>query len=158
MDLTITIITSIACALIYVFIIKPKRDKKAAAAAAAAKKVEKEEGRYYFYNDRCSFKLAKEAIYNDTVEKDGLKHTLMTDSRGVIILEIRPGMPQFPSSVLTKTLTVAGFPCLAAQVNPLIASLREGGYDQYFINCGEFVVQVSMAIASEEFLNSFRLD
>ena len=113
----------------------------------------KEEGRYYFYNDRCSFKLPKEEIMQDDVEKNGLKHTLMTSSMMMTILEIRPGMPNFPSSVQTKQTTVSGYPCLAAKVNPIIDD-----YSQYYINCKEFVVQVSMTIVSEKFLNSFRLE
>ncbi len=117
------------------------------------KEVKKAPGRYYFYQDRCSFKLSPGEIQQDTVEKNGLKHMLMTTSMLMTILEIRPGMPNFPAYVQTKKISVAGFPGLAAKVNPLV-----DGYDQYFINCREFVVQVSMTIISEEFLNSFRLE
>ena len=113
----------------------------------------KEDDRYYFYNDRCSFKLPKEEIKQDNVEKDGMKHTLMTDSLLMTILEIRPGMPSFPASIPTKSITVAGYPCLAAKTSPLIDD-----YNQYYINCKQFVVQVSMTKVSEEFLNTFRLE
>ena len=109
--------------------------------------------RYYFYNERCSFKLPKEQIMQDNVEKNGLKHTLMTSTMIMTILEIRPGMPNFPSTIQTKNITVAGYPCLAAKVNPLL-----GEYDHYYINCEEFVVQVTMTMVNEDFLNSFRLE
>lgn len=115
------------------------------------KEIVKEEGRYYFYADHCSFKLAKEDIVQDDTERNGMKHSLMTNSMALVILEIRSGMPDFPSSIPTKNLTIAGFPSLAAKVNPLIDE-----YSQYFINCKDYVVQVSMSIVSEDFLNSFR--
>ncbi|MBR1464766.1 MAG: hypothetical protein IJ607_00230 [Bacteroidaceae bacterium] len=56
-------------------------------------------------------------------------------------------------------ITVGGLPCLAAAVGPLAA--LAGGYNQYFINCGKFVVQVSFTIVDERgmrFLNSFRIE
>ena len=118
----------------------------------------KEEGRYYFYNDKCSFLLPKEEIKNVTVEKGGRKFTLFTDSMAMVILEIRDGMPVFPMQVQSKQITVGGLPCLAAAVGPLAA--LAGGYNQYFINCRKFVVQVSFTIADEgamRFLNSFKL-
>ena len=117
----------------------------------SAEPVVKEEGRYYFYADHCSFKLAKEDIVQDNTERNGMKHSLMTNSMALVILEIRSGMPDFPSSIPTKNLTIAGFPSLAAKVNPL-----SDEYSQYFINCKDYVVQVSMSIVSEDFLNSFR--
>ena len=117
------------------------------------KGIVKEEGRYYFYNDRCSFKLAKEDILQDDSERVGMKHSLMTQSMALVILEIRSRMPDFPSSVQTKSITVSGFPGLAAKTNPLVDE-----YSQYFIDCKDFVVQVSMSVVSEEFLNSFRLE
>lgn len=118
----------------------------------------KEEDRYYFYNDRCSFEISKEDIKHDDVEKNGLKHTLMTESMLMLILEIRPGMPQFPSDIPMKMTKVSGFECLAAKVGPLATD-----YNQYFIDCGEFVVQISFTIVSDInkincFLNSFRLE
>ena len=118
----------------------------------------KEEGRYYFYNNKCSFLLPKEDIKNTTVEKGGRKLILFTDSMAMVILEIRDGMPNFPIQVQSKQITVGGLPCLAAAVGPLAA--LAGGYNQYFINCRKFVVQVSFTIADEEamrFLNSFKL-
>lgn len=118
----------------------------------------KEEERYYFYNDKCSFLLPKEEIKNVTVEKGGRKFTLFTDSMAMVILEIRDGMPNFPIQVQSKQITVGGLPCLAAAVGPLAA--LAGGYNQYFINCRKFVVQVSLTIVGEgtmRFLNSFKL-
>lgn len=110
----------------------------------------KEEGRYYFYNDRCSFKLAKEEIMRCEVDKNGLKHTLSTVHMMQVIIEIRPGMPNFGSlSIQTWKTTIAGYPCLVAKVR-----LSR----QYFINCKEFVVQVSPTIYDEDFLNTFRLE
>lgn len=117
----------------------------------------KDPDRYYFYNDRCSFKLPKEEIINVNVEKGGFKYILKTNSMSMLILEIRPGMPSFPSYIKTKQITVAGFPSLAAIVNPLKLTVTED-YDQYFINCKDFVVQVTTPLASEKFLNSFRLE
>ncbi len=116
------------------------------------KDVVKEEGRYYFYDDRCSFKLAKEEIKDDNVEKGGLKHTLMTESMAMTIIEIRPCMPNFGGNpmVTTKNIKVAGYPCLEASMM--------GMTHQYYINCGSFVVQVDMVVVSEEFLNSFRME
>lgn len=114
------------------------------------KEIVKEEGRYYFYDDRCSFLLAKEDIMTDDVEKDGLKHTLMTSSMGMIVIEIRPCMPNFGGNPLFKlrNMKIAGFPGLEASMMGLI--------HQYFINCGSFVVQADNV--SEEFLNSFRVE
>ena len=111
----------------------------------------KEEGRYYFYNNRCSFKLPMDAETKVLrVEKEGMKHTLMTDDGRMFIIEIRPGMPNFGSyNVQTFNTTVAGYPCLVAK--PSIIR-------QYYINCKKFVVQVDMAPEpDEDFLNSFRL-
>lgn len=112
----------------------------------------KEEGRYYFYNNRCSFKLPMDAETKVLrVEKEGMKHTLMTDDGRMFIIEIRPGMPNFGSyNVQTFNTTVAGYPCLVAK--PSIIR-------QYYINCKKFVVQVDMAPEpDEDFLNSFRLE
>ena len=108
----------------------------------------KEEGRYYFYEDRCSFKLAKEEIIDDNAEKGGMKHSLTTLSMGMIIIEIRPCMPNFGGNptVTTKNMEIASYPGLEASIM--------GITHQYYINCGSFVVQVDNA--SEEFLNSFR--
>ena len=108
----------------------------------------KEEGRYYFYEDRCSFKLAKEEIIDDNAEKGGMKHSLTTSSMGMIIIEIRPCMPNFEGNpmVTSKNMRIAGYPGLEATIMEII--------HQYYINCGPFVVQVDNA--SEEFLNSFR--
>ena len=92
------------------------------------------------------------------MEKGGRKFTLFTDSMAMVILEIRDGMPVFPMQVQSKQITVGGLPCLAAAVGPLAA--LAGGYNQYFINCRKFVVQVSFTIADEgamRFLNSFKL-
>ena len=61
----------------------------------------KEEGRYYFYNDRCSFRLPKEEIMRCEIEKDGLKHILSTLHMMTVIIEIRTCMPNFDSSVPT---------------------------------------------------------
>ena len=128
---------------------KPSTKKKT---EETDKKVIKEEGRYYFYDDRCSFKLSKEDIKQDNVEKDGMKHTLMTESMGMTVIEIRPCMPDFGGStmVTTKNSEVAGYPCLEAVIMGLT--------HQYYINCGSFVVQVDMVILSEDFLNSFRVE
>jgi len=116
----------------------------------ASPKNVKEEGRYYFYNDRCSFKLAKEEIMRCEVEKNGLKHILSTVHMMMVIIEIRPGMPNFGAlSVQTWKTTIAGYPCLVAKV---------GLSRQYFINCKEFVVQVSPTIYDEDFLNTFRIE
>ena len=114
----------------------------------AKKESVREEGRYYFYDGRCSFQLAKEDIKMDNAEKGGMKHTLMTESEGMIIIEIRPCMPNFGSNpmVTTKSMRIAGYPGLEASIM--------GMTHQYYINCGSFVVQVDNA--SEEFLNSFR--
>ena len=114
------------------------------------KEIVKEEGRYYFYNDRCSFKLPKEEILSCEVEKDGLKHTLMTTHMMQVIIEIRPGMPDFGNlAIPTWKTTIAGYPCLVAKVR-----LSR----QYFINCKKFVVQVSPVIYDEDFLNTFRIE
>ena len=114
------------------------------------KEIVKEEGRYYFYNDRCSFKLPKEEIMKSEVEKDGLKHTLSTVHMMLVIIEIRPGMPSFGDpSIPTWETTIAGYPCLVAKVR-----LSR----QYFINCKDFVVQVSPTIYDEDFLNTFRIE
>ncbi|MBR1464765.1 MAG: hypothetical protein IJ607_00225 [Bacteroidaceae bacterium] len=59
----------------------------------------REEGRYYLYNDRCSFVLPKEEIKDVNEEKGGMKHTIFTDSMAMVILEIRNGMPNFPIAV-----------------------------------------------------------
>lgn len=118
----------------------------------AKKEFVKEEGRYYFYNDRCSFKLPSGVETKVLrVEKDGMKHTLMTENAEMIIIEIRPGMPNFGGlSVPTWNTTIAGFPCLVAK--PTLIR-------QYYINCKTFVVQVDMTpVLNEEFLNSFRLE
>ena len=110
----------------------------------------KEEGRYYFYDDRCSFKLPKEEIMQDNVEKGGLKHTLVTNSMGMVIIEIRPCMPNFGGNpmITTKNMRIAGYPGLEASMM--------GITHQYYINCGSFVVQADNV--SEEFLNSFRVE
>ena len=115
-------------------------------------------GRCYFFSDLCSFELSKEDIKQHDVEKNGAKHTIFTESMFMLILEIRPCMPQFPSDVPVKTIKVSGFDCLAAKVGPLATD-----YNQYFINCRTFVVQVSFSLVSDinkicSFLNSFRLE
>lgn len=115
---------------------------------------EKEQGRYYFYyrTDRCSFKLP-EGVETKClrVEKDGLKHTLMSETGMMIIIEIRPGMPDFGNyPVPTWNTTVAGYPCLVA---------KPGIIRQYYIDCKAFVVQVDMTpVPDEVFLNSFKMD
>ena len=113
------------------------------------KDIDIDEDRFYFYNDLCSFKLKKEDIKQDNVEKDGMKHTLMTESLGMIVIEIRQCMPYFGESpfVTTKNIEVAGYPCLEASMM--------GMTRQFYINCGSFVVQVDMVVPSEDFLNSF---
>ena len=116
-----------------------------------SKTLPKENDRYYFYENRCSFHLQKEDILSDDSEKDGMKHTLTTKSLALVILEIRPGMPNLPSSIPTKPCLIAGYPCLAAKTNPIMDE-----YNQYYINCKDFVVQVSMSVVSKDFVNSFR--
>lgn len=138
----------IAIAFVAVYELLATRSEEQEADSEA---VSKENDRFYFYADRCSFQLQKDDILNDVSERAGMKHTLTTKSMALLIVEIRPGMPQFPSSVPTKSVTIAGYPGLAAKVNPVVDE-----YNQYFINCKDFVVQVSMSIVSEEFLNSFR--
>lgn len=110
----------------------------------------KEENRYYFYNNRCSFELSKEDIINSSIEKDGLKHTLITKEMPLLIIEIRPCMPDFGSfPVETNNITVVGYPCLEVKM-PVV------GLTHHYINCGDFVVQVDNATG--DFLNSFRLE
>ena len=120
------------------------------------KNVIKEEGRYYFYDDRCSFKLSKDDIKQDDVEKDGMKHTLMTESIGMVVIEIRPSMPDFGNhSMLTEELEVAGYPCLGAYLKTPFGLLTH-----FYINCNDFVVQIDLPnqnTAKEmDLLNSFR--
>lgn len=139
----------IGTAVLFVILLLFSKKKKPDQEAVSGKSV-KEEGRYYFYNDRCSFKLAKEEIMRCEVEKNGLKHTLSTVHMMQVVIEIRPGMPNFGNmSIQTWKTAIAGYPCLVAKV---------GLSRQYFIDCKEFVVQVSPAIYDEDFLNTFRLE
>lgn len=117
---------------------------------------EGEEGRYYFYEDRCSFHLPKEDIKEDISEKGGLKHILNSASIGMVIIEIRPSIPNFGDSPIhTEEFEVAGYPCLGAYLKTPYGLLT-----QFYINCDNFVVQVYLPnqnTAKEmDFLNSFR--
>jgi hypothetical protein len=165
MDFTVTIISSIACALIYTFIIKPKRDKKAAAEAAQKEekeeekkeKEEKEGGRYFFYNGRCSFKLDGPIIKNEE-EKDD-KYIVATEKVEAVIW-ILPEMPihdRYPWIVGTEEMKVGDYPCVAAY-----SKTYSGIQPSYFIDCGDFVVQVNLPNRNtkeeQDFLNSFRLE
>lgn len=115
-----------------------------------SKGIEKKPGRYYFYNDLCSFALDENDIISKIVEKDDMKHTLVTKAMPLLIIEIRPCMPNFGSlPVETRNITVAGYPCLEAKMAVTLIT-------HHYINCGNFVVQVDNA--TEEFLNSFRLE
>ena len=114
------------------------------------------EGRYYFYEGCCSLKLSKEDIKEDISEKQGMKHILNIESIGVVVIEIRPSMPDFDNqSLLTKELEVAGYPCLGAYLKTPFGLLTH-----FYINCDDFVVKVDLPnknTAKEmDLLNSFR--
>ena len=118
--------------------------------------VVEEKGRYYFYDGRCSFKLPKEDIKEDISEKEGMKHTLNTGSIGMVVIEIRPSMPNFGNhSILTEELEVAGYPCLGAYLKTPYGLLTH-----FYINCDTFVVQVDLpnqnTVKEMDLLNSFR--
>ena len=112
----------------------------------------KEDDRYYFDNGRCSIKLSKEEILGGEIEKNGLKHLLISKKIGIIIIEIRDSMPTFPSSsnILIENIFLPGFSGIKVNINPIIS--------QCYINCKEFVVQIDMSIFSQELLDSFRVE
>ena len=117
----------------------------------------KEEGRYYFYDNCCSFKLEKDDIIKDIEENNGLKHTLNTRTISQIIIEIRHTMPTIVYPFNKEELVVAGYPCLGAYLKTPLGLLT-----YYFINCGEYVVQVDLPNQNTSremsFLNSFRIE
>ena len=121
----------------------------------AKKESVKEEGRYYFYDDRCSFKLDSKIIKNE-VEK-GTKFILTTEKMKVVIwiLSEMPIHSRYPWVVGTEEMKVGGYPCVA-----VYSKTYSGIHPSYFIDCGDFVVQVNLpnnnTKQEQEFLNSFR--
>lgn len=115
-----------------------------------------EEGRYYFYQKRCSFALPQNEIKSCDIQKNGLKHVLMTESMLMVILEKRDGMPNFPPGIPLKGDKIGDVFCLAAKVNPIFPD-----YNQFFYDCGSFVIQASITLPTEktnQFIHSFRLE
>lgn len=145
----------------YAFLFGNDSNKKDEAASkgpdtGSVQDVVEDDGRYYFYEGRCSLKLPKEDIKEDVSEKEGMKHTLNTESIGMVVIEIRPCMPDFGNrSMLTEELEVAGYPCLGAYLKTPFGLLT-----YFYINCYDFVVQIDLPnqnTAKEmNLLNSFR--
>lgn len=159
MDLSVTIISSIALGLIYVFIIKPRRDKKAAKTQMDQERTNAScaERRFYFYNDHCSFKLDSDIIKSE--EEGGEKFILKTEKIEAVMWII-PEMPihsRYPWIVGTEEMEVGGFHCEVAYTKTPL-----GIIPSYFIDCGDFVVQVNLPNKNTkeetEFINSFRLE
>lgn len=117
----------------------------------------KKESRFYFYNDRCSFNLDSDIIKSE--EESGDKFILKTKKIEAVIWII-PEMPihsRYPWIVGTEEMVVGGFPCEAAYTKTPL-----GIIPSYFIDCGNFVVQVNLPNKNTkeemEFLNSFKLE
>ena len=74
----------------------------------------------------------------------------------MIIQEIRDGLPNFTSNIPMKGMNIGGRFCHASKVSPLFPD-----YNQYFFDCGSFVVQASITIPTDktnQFINTFRLE
>lgn len=140
MDTITWIFCCCVTALIYVFIIKPRKGKKALERKMQEEKTGKEEGRFYFYEDRCSFKLDSELKRNE-LEEEKKKYMLTTEKVEAVIW-ILPQMPvhsNYPWIVGTEKTEVGGYPCDVAY-----SKSYSGIVPSYFIDCGDFVVQVNL--------------
>jgi hypothetical protein len=83
----------------------------------------KEDDRYCFYIDKSSIKLPKEEILGGGNEKYGLKHHLISKKIGIIIIEIRDSLPNFPSSsnILIENIFLPCYSCIKININPIIS-------------------------------------
>ena len=123
----------------------------------ASKNTLKDESRFYFYNDRCSFKLDSDIIKCE--KEEGKKYILKTEKIEAVIWII-PEMPihsRYPWIVGTEEMEVGGFHTEAAYTKTPL-----GIIPSYFIDCGDFVVQVNLPNKNTKeemvFLNSFKLE
>ena len=119
---------------------------------SAKKEFVKEEDRYYFYDDRCSFKLSKEDILFSKVENEGKKYGFMTKTMGYVTIEILLEEPtgSFGSIKAFKpSYTVNGYPYWM-EIHKLI------NINRCYINCTGFWLEVDTERNTELFLNSLR--
>ena len=113
----------------------------------------KEEGRFFFYNNLCSFKLPNEKLDFFKEYDEGLKIGLHTPSLGIISIDILSSEPLNAFMMGKPMYTPAGLPVWGTRHKMI-------NMDFYVIKCTGFYVQVTCDMEKDimEFINSFRLE
>ena len=111
-----------------------------------------DDGRFYFYNNRCSFKLSDKIDWCK-IQDDGLEAGLRRQSLGMVSIEILSKEPLLVFVSHDPIYTTMGFPVWATRHKMI-------GMDYYIIKCDDFYVQVTCDIGKDlkEFINSFKYE
>ena len=109
-------------------------------------------GRFYFYNNRCSFRLTEKADWS-TIKDDGLTAGLRTQTLGMVSIEILTKEPNHIYMSHDPVYTTMGFPVWATRHKMI-------KMDFYIIKCDDFYVEVTCDIGKDlkEFINSFKYE